>query len=49
MGQLANEIKFIQVVIGTKGSTEHSVLNTGIKCYLKRLWIFEVSALRWQI
>lgn len=49
MGQLANEFKFIQVVIGTKGSTEHSVLNTGINCYLKRLWIFEVSALRWQI
>lgn len=47
--QLANETNFSQVVTGTKGSTVHAVLNTGISCHLKRLWVFEISALCWQI
>lgn len=48
-GQLANEINFVQFVIGTERSTEHSVPNTGIRCHLKLLWVFQVSALHWQL
>lgn len=48
-GQVADEINSIQFVIGTERSTEHSVPNTAIRCHLKPLWVFEISALCWQI